>query len=268
VPAAAPLLNPDGWRGYVYPLTFALNEGRVFALYNFEWFAAYHPAFRFAPETLAFWIFGLLALALIYRARGWRELRAWFILFALVIGTRAVRFIPAAVFIGLLALRPWANLEYIRVPRWASAIGLTLLLALSMKNFARGYQSSSGPRQPGLEFDPAFFPRENLRVLREHRLPGRLYNSHDFGAALIWEGLAPVFHHGFVTDVEFYRDEVIGALRSPAEFFALAAKYDWTMLLIEKRNAYRTFHAFLKDRPEWKIVGEDAASYLIFKMPD
>ena len=266
-PIAAPLLNPDGWRGYIYPLTFALNEGRVFKLYNFEWFPTYHPAFRFAPESLAFWTFALVALTLLYRARAGRDLRTWLVVFGLACGTLAVRFIPFAVCLSLLVLRPWSQLEYLRIPRWASALALTCLLALSIKNFARGYQSSSGPRLAHFDFDPAFFPDDNLRLLREHRLPGRLYNSHDFGATLIWNGFAPVFHHGFVTDVAFYKDEVIPAMSSADDFLRLAAKYDWTMLLIEKRNAYRKFYEFLKDRPEWKIVGEDGASYLIYKIP-
>ena len=267
LPILAPLLNPAFARGYLYPFRFAVNEAQTLKHFNYEWFPSYHPAFRFAPETIAYWIFAFVSVVVIARARRPRDLRTWFAVFSLSIGAGAVRFIPFAVFSTLMCVRPWTAFASLRIAPWLARIGIALTLALALKNVALGYESSSGRRKPGFAFDAAYFPTTNLEILRHQSIPGRLYATQDFGATLIWNRLTPIFDHGFVTDMAFYRDEVVGTLNSPEVFFRLAQTYGWTMLLVEKRNAYRSFYAFLKDRPEWRIVGEDAASYLIFRQP-
>ena len=104
-----------------------------------------------------------------------------------------------------------------------------------------------------------------MDFLQQKRIAGNLYNAHDFGAYLIWRGVLPVFHHGFVTDMGFYENEVMGVFKGQARFLELAAKYNWTMLLVEKYGAYRYFYQILGSLPQWKIVAEDEASYLIYK---
>lgn len=267
VPVACLFLNPMGWRGVAYPFSFGLNEARVLSHYNFEWFASYHPAFRFAPEVIAFWALSLFSLLALARARAWREPQAWFALFALIAGTQAVRFIPWAAFTLIIATKPWSRLNHVRLPRAATVTLATALLAVAAKNLLNGYNSSSGPRLPRFTLDPAYFPSRTLDFLRQHRIAGHLYNSHDFGAYLIWRGLTPVFHHGFVTDMDFYKNDVVGVFGGPERFQELATRYGWTMLLVEKHNSYRYFYRILSPLPGWKIVAEDPAAYLIYKLP-
>jgi hypothetical protein len=71
-----------------------------------------------------------------------------------------------------------------------------------------------------------------------------------------------------MTDVAFYENDVMGVFRSQRRFLELAAKYNWTMLLVEKHGNYRYFYQILAPLPEWKIVAEDEAAYLIYRLPN
>jgi len=268
VPVATLLLNPLGLEGVLYPFRFALNEAQALKQYNFEWFPAYHRSFRFAPETLAFWCVSLVTFALFARTRAFKTLNFAFAAFAFLSAMQAVRFVPWASFAMLIAIKPWAQfrlLQHHRAFKWAIA---SLLLILTAHNLTFGYKSSSGERIPQLGLDPKFFPIQTLEFLRKRPISGRLYNTHDFGSFLIWEKQTPIFHHGFVTDMDFYKNEVVGIFQGQARFLELARKYNWTMLLVERNNSFGFFRAILSPLPDWKIVAEDEASYLIYYLPD
>ncbi|NJL25172.1 MAG: hypothetical protein HC902_08335 [Calothrix sp. SM1_5_4] len=269
LPLALMFLNPLGWEGIVYPIRFALNEARTLKEFNFEWLPSYHPLFRFAPETLAFWALSGFASMIVIRERAWMDLRTWFALFAFVAATQSVRFVPWASFVMITAIKPWCELRgrrHFGVKLEYAA--LALILALSLKNFTTGYKSSSGQRLAHLGLDPKFFPETTTEFLRQRPIPGRLYNTHDFGSYLIWRKMTPIFHHGFVTDMRFYREEVAGVFQSQERFLELVRRHGWTMLLVEKHGAYRYFHRILSPLPDWKIVAEDESSYLIYYLPD
>lgn len=268
LPIASLFLNPLGWNGVAYPFEFAQNEAQTLRHFNFEWFPSYHPAFHFTPEVCAFWALSLLCVLLIVRERSWLSLRSWIALFAFVCALLAVRFIPWSAFVMIMAVKPWCELRAARLPRWVHAVALGILVAIGLKNFSRGYNSSSGQRSPGFELDPTHFPLQTFEFLSHKTISGRVYNSHDFGAFLIWKGFYPVFHHGFVTDMDFYRHEVIGAFESKERFLELANKYGWTMLLVDKLVTYPLLYPILAPLPEWKIVAEDSGSYLIYRIPD
>jgi len=100
------------------PFEFALHEAQTLKLYNFEWFAAYHPAFRFAPEVIAFWLLSVAALTLIARERALAEFYERGLLSsALYFAITTVRFIPWASFAILLAVKPWSGLATCGRPR-------------------------------------------------------------------------------------------------------------------------------------------------------
>jgi hypothetical protein len=268
LPPLALLCNPFGLDEALYPLRFALNEAQVFKHFNLEWFPTYHPAFRWTPEVMAFWALALATLFLIWRERAWLQLRAWLAVLLLLLGVSAVRFVGWTSFGLILVLAPWATLRSPLLPVRPLRWGLIVLMAvIAVKNLTFGYVGSSGPRHPELTLDKAFFPIENLEFQQAHALPGRLYNSQDFGSYLIWKNHTPLFDHGFVTDMDFYRQEVVGVLQSQQRFLELAKKYDWTMLLVDKHSGYRHFYEILAPLPEWKIVQEDEASYLIYYLP-
>lgn len=267
LPVGALFLNPLHWEGVLYPFQFALHEARTLKNFNFEWLPAYHRAFRFSPEVVAFWVLSVLSFFLIAREKAWVSLRSWFAAFAFVAAAGAVRFVPWAAFVMVLAVKPWSQFRLIKPRAWVQAAVLAALAVVGVKNLLWGYSSSSGFRKPGFALDGAFFPQATLEVLRRQPIPGRVYNTHEFGAWMIWQGVTPVFHHGFVTDMAFYREDVMGVFQSQQRFLELAAKHNWTMLLLEKHNSYSYFWKILSPLPNWKIVAEDEASYLIYNLP-
>jgi hypothetical protein len=262
------LLNPDTLTGLLYPFRFALQEAQTLKSHNFEWFPSYHRAFRFTPEMLSFWLLSFATGFFLLHHRALRSLNGVFALLAFSFILQAVRFVPFAAMTLLICVKPWARFHSIELRKvWLQAGFALLLLGLALKNFSVGYVSSSGQRLANFGLDPKFFPSRTLEILRQLPAPGQIYNSHDFGAYLIWLGFKPVFHHGFVTDMLFYRTEVIGALSSTKQFQEISSKYNWKVLLVDKYGGYRQIHRLLSPVPGWKIVAEDEAAYLIMYLP-
>jgi hypothetical protein len=229
---AVMLANPDFAEGLLYPFRFAFSEGQVFRSYNYEWLPAIREPFVFSREVLAFWFLSATATWFLIRAKAWREISA--ALFMFLMAANAVRFLPSAALVIAYCTKPYLPRTF---PR-ARPFALAILAMIALKNISWGYSSSAGFRPAGFGLDPSVFPSKTLEILRQ--LPKtKIYNSHDFGAYLIWLGIKPVFHHGFVTDMAFYKNEVIGGLSSPERFFALAEKYRWQVLLVDRNSAYR-----------------------------
>lgn len=268
VPACVLLFNPEFVNGVLYPFRFSLNEAKTLKLFNFEWFPSYHPAFRGAPEVVAYWVLALSSLIVIAKERACKSLNTLFAVIAFTLCLQAVRFMPWSAMVLVMCVKPYSVMS---LPIWHKKFMrysvLVALLLLAGRNFTFGYHSSSGWRIPAWRFDEKFFPSATIKFLKEKPIPGRLYNSHDFGSTLIWNGMTPVFHHGFVTDMKFFREDVMPAMGSREQFLALAQKYGWTMLLVDRYGAYKEFYRILSPLKEWKIVAEDEASYLIYKLP-
>jgi hypothetical protein len=269
-PVVAVCIHPDGVNALLYPIEFAFKEASIFKKYNFEWMPAYSKLFRFAPETIAFWILSLVGFYLFAVERAWRTLRGVFFLIAFVMAVQAVRFVPWASFAMLIAVKPWARFRFLptRPKPWQAAVVAALLILLAIKNIMFGYTASSGERIAKWGLDPKFFPVKTVEFLKQNRIAGELYNTHDLGSYLIWQQALPIFHHGFVTDMGFYENDVMGVFRGQQKFLELARKYNWTMLLVEKHGPYRYFYQILAPLPEWRVVAEDESSYLIYRMPN
>jgi hypothetical protein len=268
LPFFAVVLNPEGWAGAVYPLRFALNEAETLKKFNLEWLPTYHPLFRFRPESLAYYMLSLLSLFVVYRDKLWKRQEGVFALLLIALGLKTVRFAPFSSLALILTLKPWLKLNI--HPKFEKAfawLALAAMIAASANNLMNGYRSTSGLRTPGFELDPTRFPLNTFEVLFHNPIQGRLYNSGSLSGYLIWKQHTPVFNHGFVTDMQFLEHEVAQALQSPEVFFELAKKYDWKMLLIDKGTEYHYFYQVLSPHPEWKIVAEDGASYLIYLNP-
>ncbi len=268
IPPVLLCVNPLGVEGALYPFRFALHEAHFLKLHNFEWFPSYHPAFRATPEILAFWLLLLASAVLLLRARAWRNLNGLFALFCAASAIQAVRFVPWASFALVILCKPALPVWRGRVSQILFNLLIVAMATIAVKNFTLGYSSSSGPRYPRFAFDKNFFPMETLDFLRANRLAGNLYNAHDFGSYLVWQGYTPIFHHGFVTDLGFYQNDVIGVFQSQERFLQLAHKYNWTKLLVDKHGSYPYFFKILSPLTNWKIVSEDDASYLIYYLPE
>lgn len=265
LPVAALMINPDGIEGALYPFRFAMNEAQILKHHNLEWFPSYHRAFRWTPEIIAYWTLLVATLLILWRQKAWFTLRGVLILISAMVGIQTVRFVTWASFAIILLLKPWASFRI--KAGFLYVILVPILLFAGLKNFTLGYNSSSGPRKPRLGLDSNFFPEGSVKFLKENPIPGQLYNAHDFGSYLLWEGYHPIFHHGFVTDMVFFKTDVVGIFRGPDDFFAVAKKYGWTKLLVDKHGSYPYFFKILSPHPEWKIVAEDDASYLIYLLP-
>ncbi len=266
LPLVGLLANPLFLDGALYPIRFALNEAQVLKLHNFEWFPTYHPAFRFTPEVIGYWGLLIAVIFILTREKAWLSLRALLSVIVMLLGIQAVRFVPWTSFALLILIKPYADFRI--GARWLKPVLATIMLAIAIKNLDWGYQSSSGPRLPRLALDRNFFPIDTVEFLKAHPIPGTLYNAQDFGNYLVWEKMTPIFHHGFVTDMEFYEKDAVGVFHGPDEFKRLAQKYGWTKLLVDKHGSYPYFYKILSPMTEWKIVAEDDASYLIYLLPN
>ncbi|MGZ3722409.1 MAG: hypothetical protein ACXVA9_05735, partial [Bdellovibrionales bacterium] len=262
LPVLCLLINPLVLDGALYPFRFAFNEALVLKHHNFEWFPTYHEAFRWTPEVIGYWSLLTATLFLLWREKAWLSLRGILALFVVLAGIQAVRFVPWTSFALLILIKPWAVFK-IRARYLVHFLTLVMVLAI-FRNVIWGYTGSSGPRTPQIALDKNFFPVETVEFLRAHPLAGNLYNAHDFGSYLLWVKMAPIFHHGFVTDMDFYENDVAGLFQSQARFLELAKKYNWTKLLVDKHGSYPYFYKILSPLPEWKIVSEDDAAYLIY----
>lgn len=261
-------LHPMGLQALTYPLAFSGSEAVAFRQFNFEWFPSYSREFRRAPEIISFFILIGCSFALMLLNRT-RDLWHWALaLFCTAAGMYYVRFVPWAAFGLVVAVKSYAQMPKMTLDRrWAQTFVTIALIAIGTKNILFGYQSSSGFRKPSLSFDARFFPLKTYAFWRQNRIPGNLFVLHDFGNYVAWQQGGEVFHHGFVTDMDFYVNDVVAVYKSQQRFLELAEKYNWTMLLIDKNNSYSRFHQWLSPLPEWRIVAEDEASYLIYKFP-
>jgi len=266
IPVAVLVLNPLFIDGALYPFHFALNEAQVLKLHNFEWFPSYHPAFRFAPEIIAYWGLLLGTFFILFREKAWFTLRGLLALFAALCGIQAVRFVTWASFALLILVKPWAELRLNF--RFLRPVLAGLMVLILVKNLTIGYTASSGKRIPRAELDRKFFPIGTVEFLKAHPIPGTLYNAHDFGNYLVFMNYKPIFHHGFVTDMDFYEHDVVGIFHGQQQFLETAKKYGWTKLLVDKHGSYPYFYKILSPLTDWKIVAEDEASYLIYYLPD
>jgi hypothetical protein len=242
VAAAAPLLNPYGWRLYQVPIEIARLVGLPH-IPNPEWIS---PTFSDVP---ALWVaiaagLGLLALAE-------RRLARWALL--LMASALALRYVRnVGLFFALLPIAVGPALASLpalgrdgaaaRRPLWrAVAVALALLVAASMV--------AEPGRAPSLAFSERYYPARALAFIEEHgltQLP--LYNDVRFGGFLIRSAYPE--RRAFLDD----RNEIHEPLL--AEIHSILGSSDpgrWQAML----DRYRVGVALLRYNPPFTVRSPD-----------
>ena len=281
------LLNPRGPRVFAYPLRPLLDpDWAAFRATNLEWRSTLHPANLALTSTHAFLALvaasvGLLAWALYKKKARLHEPDVVFALTAGVwltyLGLSAVRFIlPGAMGLAVLATFLAHRAGALDVTRGMRGLSFALTLFVA---YAVTQRETPGDRLPLPVPGHASLIDETLVPVRAAEAVGRLdpevriFNQHEFGGYLIWRfgGARKVFHHGFVTDLRFYRDDYVAVNRSAEDFARIVEKYDIGAFLLAAYPASPTegplLYRTLLSSPEWRLVHADDAAMLFLKPP-
>jgi hypothetical protein len=270
---AAVLVNPEG---YSYPLAlvreYATSGSAVhIALRSLrEWSGLWEfllPARNHAyfPFFSAAWSILLMALAVILSAiRAFRKEK--FLDFAIIMlncaifvlsmkTNRAAFYFPVTAFFSIIyMLRKSGSLD-IKKRIQAPSLAVVLMCSVTMFTLvATHYGPVDLQGNPGHEF----VPEKEAEFIREHRLPGPLFNDYLVGGYLIW-ALYPDYRVFIDPRQGPYSPEVVEAYFS---FSESASPVD-SLRLLHQRFPFRTaivhrsklsiLGAFLRS-PEWKMV--------------
>ena len=220
-----------------------------------EW----QPMYRMPPgQPVNVALEALVALALVAVAHGPTRRRldpaaALVALGALVLGVRAMRFVPLA---GI-AVAPVAALglaALVAHGRRAGAIAVAAVVAL-------GVATVAGQRKPsGLGLMPGMFPDGAARWVAARRPRGNLFNDFNDGGYLMFAlgGRHPVFSDGrswALYDPAFLRDALHP---DPATLARLIPRYDLGLAVVESDARLGWFQA----RPGWSLVYFDDRAFV------
>ena len=260
---AACFANPLGAKGFFYPLRLTLApEWNLFRQFNTEW----KPTWRFFPsyETLWFSPLTLLGAAVAFWPRsraGWRD-RLLLLLFA-GLGWSGIRFVlPSAMALVVVLSQVLSRSEPWRWKKGAYlAIGtcaaLTIIVA---KLLVFGYRPSTGPRMFGLGENRIINPHCLADFIDRHQLQSlRIFNEHDLGAFFIYRfnGAMKVYFHGFVTDMDFYRDNFLGPIQSRKELDRIISQFRLQGFILKRpfdRQLLNWVQLQLELSREWDLV--------------
>lgn len=185
----------------------------------------------------------------------------------LTMGTYAV-FRNRAVPYFVLAMLPLLAIALVRVadhlparrsdesPRWLERIGaLACLFVLTTSIVDQAFLTRRFP--PGFGVMPHFFPEGAAAFLERHRLDGRIFNSYQFGAYLMWRRWPAnlVFIDGRYDAVLFGQDLLeayIAAYKSPAALDRVAAAYGVEILVLDANPDHQMEH--IRHHRNWARV--------------
>ncbi|MBF0105161.1 MAG: hypothetical protein HQM16_07525 [Deltaproteobacteria bacterium] len=280
------LVNPDGLHGMLYPITFALNEGKVMQEYYYEWFPSYQGVFLDKIEihlmlglVIVYAIFFMGGLVLKYKS--WTQDSPGILgnkqgaLFAVVVlslitfmALKGIRFIPT---LGYFLIT--AGCFVVPERRNSSRQGkinlllIVVVICFILKIMTVGYASMGVKRTFGYGIDPVAQPTKNLEIIEQANFNANMYNSHRFGSYLAWQWQKKrkIFYHGFVTDMNFYTRDYFGISRSKKDFDQLVGKYHLKGFIIERLHTARPLLEIISTHPDWQFVSEDPASLLFIK---
>jgi hypothetical protein len=242
VAAAAPLLNPYGWRLYQVPVEIAHLVGLPH-IPNPEWIS---PTFSDVPPLYVAIGAGLVLLGL-----GERRFARWaLLLMAAVLALRYVRnvglffaLLPIAVGPALASLQALGNEgATARRPLWrVAAVALAVLVVVSMV--------AEPGRAPALGFSDRFYPVRALAFIDQQGLTAvPLYNDVRFGGYLIRNAYPQ--RRAFLDD----RNEIHEPLL--AEIHSILGSSDpgaWQAML----DRYRVGVALLRYNPPFTVLRPD-----------
>jgi hypothetical protein len=251
-------VNPNGLRMYIYP--FQTLHSQAMRALLMEW----QPPNPRLPLFYPFFLLvGLGALALIVRRKNLRVGEV--LIFAFFAGAA----LHSMRFVSLCALAAIPILAGVLPERSESAgpeparrrLPLQIAAVVLAAGFAGWFIHRSFAGTQAVV--RARFPVEAVNFLEQHHLPGRIFNSYDFGGYLIWrlypqyrvfvDGRADVYGDAFLTHfVEIYRGEV----NPRPEFDRLGVR----TVIVEPQAIVA---ALLSMGHDWKVVYADRVAVVL-----
>ncbi len=280
----APILNPYGWRGLLFPFTLAtrLETQNAFGQSIGEFASPFaldlSSQFPFVPwlPLAGFWCFaGLSGMAMIRSSRGDR-LRAWLLWLPFAyLAAKMIRNMPLLVVATLpmtawglaparsatarrkqvpAALRAWARLGGpMRDAALALAAAASLVLGLRVVNDAY-YIDTRRMERFGWGWNRLALPIDAAHYAVEARLGGPVLNHLNFGGYLMWALPEPVFIDGRLEVVgEEFFNAYRAALSSPERLEAQVARYGIRWLIFPYAINARLVDQVSRDA-RWRLV--------------
>lgn len=263
-------INPRGVDGFLYPFNFMQNEGKIYRNFYFEWMPTLHPLYREASQTYYIFALAALNLVLLFFARKQKPYfeflaSAFFIFY----GFYAIRFVPSYCFAivtlnASLALRiqyPKISFKYLNL-----ALAMVALV-WTVKNVGWGYETISGHRDFGLGMDPHIVPERAAKLLDQSGLKANIYNSHLYGSYLAWawEGHRKLLYHGFVTDTNFFMNEMLMFGVGRAQFDNQVQKFNIGAFFLDRFKGNESLVNILINHPDWQLAYKDEGALIFIK---
>lgn len=265
----APLANPLGLDGVLYPFVFTRDIEPYLRQYVAEWL----PLTDSRLFPFRFLYIPLISFIPYLAWRLWRERRKldwlpWFI-FAVAVGLcmKSVRFgmLAQGLFLLLITHVDRERDSTVRnVPRLAAVAAFCLLILAIKVEWSPQIAPTPEAR---FRIDETYFPRAAVDDLERARPRMHVFNSFGFGGYLAWrwQGDPKIFFHGFSTNFKFYEENYNQPQESPAELDAVIRRFDIGLFILSKLGNDDNFIHLLETHEGWQKIREDQASVVFVK---
>lgn len=275
-------LNPNGWRGAVYPLFIFQNYAYAVAenqtVFSIERNGAYPPGvyIRIAWAVLFIsWIWRL------WRDRVEQRMPDWALLilsiFVSFISYKAIRNFTIFSYITMIAISfTWSDLDLRpRLGRWAAAVRtaapvavLVLMITVHPAYWLVVYRTFGLGIAPNIQASVNFF--------KEYKLHGPIFNNYDIGGYLTY-GLYPqervfVDNRPEAYPGEFFTQILLPMQLKEEEWQRFDAQYGFNVIIFYRHDATRWGQAFMARRlqdPAWAPIFVDGYVLMfVRRIPD
>lgn len=272
----APLLNPLGLDGYLYPFRFALETEPYLTKHVMEWLPLWD--IRIRPFLFVYLPFFTLLPYLIYLIVPFvRERRLGKHLFAFVLLSMVTALMVKSVRFGmsgqlvmlLLLVYFYKNQNEPKVEsKWlwpASLVGVLAILLLKVGS-SHWLTRPIGDRFGLDKYEVPVSAAAELKRLNP-RMP--IFNSFKYGGylAFVWAGNPKIFYHGFSTNFKFFEDNYLAPQDSPQALKSLIKRFDFGVFILSKFANDMDYIDYLSKDPDWQLIWQDQES-VIFVLRD
>jgi len=278
----APIVNPYGWRGLLFPFTLAtrLNAQNAFAQSIGEFVSPFAitatDQFPFVPwaPLAGFWSFAVLSALGVVRAPAGRRLHAWLLwLPFMALAAKMMRNLPLLVvatlplaaagltFAGRSAAGRAAAAQRapgsfgLRIRRAALALTMATSIVIGLRVVTNAYYIATRREERfGLGWNRIALPIDAARFAVDAGLGGPVFNHLNFGGYLMWALPVPVFIDGRLEVVgEGFYAAYRAALSSPDRLETLAQRYGVRWMILPYTINPRLLGQMSRDA-RWRLV--------------
>ncbi len=269
----APLLNPLGVEGYLYPFVFTRDVEPYLRQHVVEWLPLtdsriFTYYFLYAPFVT------LVPLIIWQMWRQRREVKLFeLFVFALSIGLciKSVRFGMLAQVLNLLLLvqlelrRPLLPMGIHR--HWVTIVSL-VMLCLGLIVFKHWFNPSwRVPIAQRFTFESDYFPTAAVEFLDRAKPKMRIFNSFGFGGFLAWhwQGNPKIFYHGFSTNFQFYEQNYLQSQLDRTRLNQVIAEYDIGIFLVSRLGNDNPLLDQLRQHEDFQMIYQDKTAFIYAK---